>query len=387
MPHCKRLRFIGRLHCHWLCSDRSDFYSGMVQAIRFFKGWKNRTARGGSLPLHFWISRLSYGTRNWSFLTRFVFAFLMTASYVMACQVPVFRYALERWLTDQYEILVLHDGPIHPDGLGRLERLRTLASQDSNAVVRDVDIQESKNDGYRRLWQDKKADHASLLAVYYPQSAHEIPDRLLRVTAFDDSSIDRLLESPLRQKIAERLAKGVSAAWIFVPTGDATKDAPARKILDEELTRCQRLLVLPTLEELELKDEASREAAGKMRIAFETLTLARDDPHEIVLKSMLLRSESDLMGLDEPLAFPVFGRGRVLYALVGKGINREMIHSACQFMVGPCSCQVKAQNPGFDLLMSCDWEKSIGGVKISDPLPEEPSEPVLLKIPPGRSGK
>jgi hypothetical protein len=226
-----------------------------------------------------------------------------------------------------------------------------------------------------------------LLAVYYPQSAREIPDRLLRVAAFDDDSISQLFDSPLRQKVAERLAKGVSAVWIFAPSGDASKDEPAQRLLEQELARCQQLLVLPTLEELELKDDESREAAGKMRIAFEIVTLERNDTKEHDLQSMLLKSESDLMGLDEPLAFPVFGRGRVLYALVGKGINREMIHNACQFMVGPCSCQVKAQNPGFDLLMSCDWEKTIGGVKISDPLPEAPSEPVLLKIPPGRNAK
>jgi hypothetical protein len=305
----------------------------------------------------------------------------------MACQVPVFRYALERWLADQYEILVLHDGPMLGESLARFEKLQALASQDSNSVVRDIDIQTSKNPGYLRLWEDKKGDHQALLAVFYPQSAREIPDRLMQVSALDDASIDRLFESPIRQKIAERLAKGVSAVWIFAPSGDASKDEPARQMLEQELARCQKLLVLPTLEELELKDQESRDAAGKMRIAFETVTLDSNDANELNLRSMLLKSESDLMGLDEPLAFPVFGRGRVLYALVGKGINREMIHSACQFMVGPCSCQVKAQNPGFDLLMSCDWEKAIGGVKISDPLPEAPSEPVLLKIPPGRSSK
>ena len=31
------------------------------------------------------------------------------ASVAIACQVPVFRYALERWPADNYELVVLHD--------------------------------------------------------------------------------------------------------------------------------------------------------------------------------------------------------------------------------------------------------------------------------------
>jgi hypothetical protein len=81
-------------------------------------------------------------------VTWFLIVFLMMMSSVMACQVPVFRYALERWLADQYEIVVLHDGPIQRDALDRFEKLQALASQNSNAVVRDIDIQETKNQGY-----------------------------------------------------------------------------------------------------------------------------------------------------------------------------------------------------------------------------------------------
>ncbi len=317
----------------------------------------------------------------------FLPAFLLISSWASACQVPVFRYALERWLADQYEILVLHDGPMSDDTQARFQKLSESASQASNSIVRDVDIRQSKNPGYLRLWEDKKGDQPSLMAVFYPQSAHEIPDRLLHASPLSHASSGYLFASPLRETIAQRLAKGLSAIWIFVPTGDAEKDEPVLKTLEQELVRCQQLLVLPTLEELELKDAEAQETAGKLRIEFATVTLARDDSKEEYLRTMLLKSESDLATLNEPMAFPVFGRGRVLYALVGKGINREMIHSACQFMVGPCSCQVKAQNPGFDLLMDCDWESAIGGVKISDPLPESPEQPVLLKIPPGRNAK
>ena len=84
------------------------------------------------------------------------------------------------------------------------------------------------------------------------------------------------------------------------------------------------------------------------------------------------------------MAFPVLGRGRVLYALVGKGISEDTIAMASSFVVGPCSCQVKNLNPGFDLLLSVNWDEQLAGPKLSKEVPEATSEPVLLTIPPGR---
>ena len=73
--------------------------------------------------------------------------------------------------------------------------------------------------------------------------------------------------------------------------------------------------------------------------------------------SILINSEPDLFDyMSYPMAFPVYGRGRALYALVGAGINEWNINEACAFITGACSCEVKALNPGVDLLMMVDWE-------------------------------
>jgi hypothetical protein len=71
---------------------------------------------------------------------------------------------------------------------------------------------------------------------------------------------------------------------------------------------------------------------------------------------MLLATEPDLKQSSGPIAFPVFGQGRALYALVGKGIKHETIDEAASFLIGSCSCQVKEKNPGSDLLMAVDWK-------------------------------
>ena len=312
---------------------------------------------------------------------------LCLASWVLACQVPVFRYALERWVSDKYEILIIHDGPLNDTDQGLKESLAKSVGEKSNSSVRSIDIRQSTDAGIVELWKKHSPSRNAVMAILYPLGARDVPNRLMHVGSFDERATKSLVDSPLRSETAKRLVAGESAVWIFVPSGHADKDVPALETLNRKLLRCQQELKLPAVEELAIEDAKTMEKAAQMRIEFSTITLARDDAQEQYPLKMLLASEDDLATSDEPLAFPVFGRGRVLYALVGKGINDEMIQRACQFMVGPCSCQVKAQNPGFDLLMNVDWETAVGDVLLSDPLPDASSEPVLLKIPAGRKAK
>jgi hypothetical protein len=92
---------------------------------------------------------------------------------------------------------------------------------------------------------------------------------------------------------------------------------------------------------------------------------------------MLLRSEEGLESSREPMVFPIFGRGRKLDALAGKGISTENVEEYCAFLSGPCSCQVKLQNPGLDLLLAAEWESVPGGEKApaQAPPPAPPAAP------------
>jgi hypothetical protein len=102
-------------------------------------------------------------------------------------------------------------------------------------------------------------------------------------------------------------------------------------------------------------------------VRFGLLEIAHDDPDEDLLVSALLKSEPDLERYGEPMAFPVFGRGRALYALVGDGIQEKNIREACQSMLAWCSCEIKALSPGTDLLISADWSRPFGGRMVTDP--------------------
>jgi hypothetical protein len=222
------------------------------------------------------------------------------------------------------------------------------------------------------------------IVVQYP---HEFgQDDPVFTTPWDANSVARLVGSPLRSELSQRLAAGQTAVWLVLSCGDAQKDEAAIATLTEELKRLEADLKLP---EQTAEDALETEQFGgpSVRIEFSVLSVSRTGADE-ALVAMLLHSESDLPELTDPLVFPVFGRGRALLPLVGAGITPPNIAEYAEFLVGACSCQVKEQNPGFDLLLTADWNRLLqdaGAKPATTVSPNSPvaSEPELVPIPSG----
>lgn len=312
---------------------------------------------------------------------------LIGSSLAIACNVPVFRYALERWPADLYEIVVIHDGPFSEADqatFNHLENSDHLSTVSANFRVRAIAADEVKDPQLMKLWSSRAERDRPLAITMYPRNAREVPDRIVGVMPLSDQVVDAVVDSPVRQKLAKQLLAGDSAVWVFVPCGDAEQDRTALKMLELQMQRNQEELKLPPQDEIESDEFFRADNPIELRLSFSMVTLDRTDVKERFLLQMLLGSESDLETLDQPMAFPVIGRGRVLYALVGKGIFPDTIEMASRFVVGPCSCQVKDQNPGFDLLMAIDWDKKMGGSKLSREATQQSSKPILIEIPPGK---
>jgi hypothetical protein len=253
-------------------------------------------------------------------LRRLVLILFLCATTAFACSVPVFRYALEHWAADPYRVSVPHGVKLEGNfkitvGAAQRIELRQPLPMRNDEVIWSADSTEA---------------NAKLL-----------------------------VDSPARQQIAERLANGESAVWVLLECGDKTKDAAAEKFLDERLEYLSSVMELPKLDQQDVKNGLVSIPGDGLRLAFSTLRLKRDDAVESAFIAMLLASEPDLRSLHEPIAFPIFGQGRVLYALVGKGIKVETVDRAAQFLIGSCSCQVKEQNPGVDLVMAVDWKQMV----------------------------
>lgn len=302
-----------------------------------------------------------------------------------ACQVPVFRYALERWAADPYEILVLANGPLTEDDQATVDILNRASDGQKNPpfAINVVDLESTTDKSLAELWQQRSSGSGPLLAVLYPTRA-QVSSRLAHTVPLSTEAARCVLDSPARSEVLSNLQKGDSAVWLFLPCGDAEKDEVAFATLKEQLAMDSERASLPSAEDMEVSPELMQQVKIGLRVEFSIVRIDPEDPKERFLVDSLLNSESDLRQFNEPMAFPVFGRGRVLYALIGRGIAAETIRSASAFITGPCSCQVKDQNPGFDLLMPSDWEQALGDILISEPIPTSAQQPRLLTIPPGR---
>ena len=310
---------------------------------------------------------------------------LTIAGSLMACQVPVFRYALERWSPDQYRILVLTEAPLNAEQQAALKTLEGTPELPSQATIKVHDVSTTKDAFVKQLWKDREKDSSPMMVALYPERSSVNAEQVACSFPLSAQSVAQVVDSPARKEIIDKLSEGHSAVWIFLESGDAAKDQAALTRLQEQLEKDIEWLKLPSPEEMEISPELLGSTKIPLQIQFSVVSVRRDDLKEQFLIDCLLNSESDLRGFDEPMAFPVFGRGRVLYAVVGQGISADTIRKASSFIVGPCSCQVKEQNPGFDLLLGCDWDEMVGETFISEPIPEGDSEPKLLTIPAGRA--
>lgn len=308
-------------------------------------------------------------------LTLVVLSYVTVMSpHVHACKIPVFRYALERWPPDAYEVAILHRGPLSDSDNQLVEKLREAAQAETNpanvtVLTVDLDQQASAEGAGESL--AKKYGHVALphMVVHYPPLG---PERWEAWSGLlGSNNVNRLIDSPLRRQIIERLLAGDSAVWVLIECGDAKQDDAAEETLRQELKRMEQTLELPPLELLEAEQEFQYDTAVELRIGFTLFRLRRDDPSEQAFLSMLLRSESDLMDFQEPIVIPIFGRGRTFFALVGRGIDAGNIEDSCRFICGDCSCQVKQQNPGIDMLFAVNWDESVRGSAFRDvELPE-----------------
>lgn len=284
-----------------------------------------------------------------------------------ACSVPVFKYALAYWQADLYEVIVFHRGPLSLEGqaaVNRIQKASWNADLRANVAVKTVDLTGSPGIVMQKLWEVQPDSELPCMVVRYPKFSGISDD--VWAGRFTAANVESLLNSPVRKEIVRRILDGEAAVWVLLESGAQEQDEAAASLLEAQLKRMT--------ENLKIKlPEGSQEQLHRIdpRVSFSMMRLSRDDPNERIFAQMLLRSEWDLKVTLSPMAFPIFGRGRALYALVGEGIRESNIEIACSFLAGWCSCVIKEQNPGVDLLMSVNWD---------DVIPEELYEEAMLLL-------
>ncbi|MBN2311059.1 MAG: hypothetical protein JXR94_18935 [Candidatus Hydrogenedentes bacterium] len=280
-------------------------------------------------------------------------ALVAAAVPAYACQVPVFQWALENWAPDRYDVFAFHRGPLSDEDAALLGPLEGVVQGEEglpNVRVHTVDVEGPMDERAAAVWNAQSSPTLPWIVLRYPPAIPLLAD--LWASPLTREAVEALADSPARRTVSQHLLEGAAAVWVLLRTGDAGKDAPAEDILKTELEAVHEM------QRTDLQDAGDGDATFFAQ--FPWVSLERDDPAEQPFIEMLLRSEPDLLSYDEPMAFPIFGRGRALYALVGPGINADTIQEACTFLAGACSCLVKDQNPGLDMLITADWDSAAG---------------------------
>ena len=278
-----------------------------------------------------------------------------------ACDTPVYRYALEGWPPDPFVAFIFHKGELTEDQNEIVTVLRKAMESEeapTNIYVRPVDVSGELGKIDKGIWEAVKTESLPLVAITYPGLPN--PEGVVWKSPLDLTSAKLILDSPVRHETATRLIRGETCVWILIESGKKDLDDAAVKLIETVPKEVPSREAAPDPYGPPPEGEEDAEPASKKwEMSSSVLRISRDNAAEAMLLKMLLGSEPDLYDKEyegEPMAFPVFGRGRVLFALVGKGINRDNILMACEFLLGPCACEIKNLNPGTDMLIAANWD-------------------------------
>jgi len=289
-----------------------------------------------------------------------------------ACNVPVFRYALERWPASPYQAVILADAPLTTSEHGALRLLEGAGDRTNgvlNLTVRQYTKAELARSGLaERLPQlDSPGPHLHLL---FP-AATGITTAIWSGPLTEKSAM-AIIDSRIRRELVRKILAGNSGVFILLESGNRARDAHAEKALKGHLANLAASLKLPagvvatdgavTGDAPAGTDPINRlRSAIPLKVAFASLRLARKGADDILVAT-LMDLEPDLAESgDQPMVFAVYGRGRALVPLIGRGITARNVGDVAAFLTGACSCQIKALNPGTDLLLRHDWDRSVLG--------------------------
>ncbi len=320
-------------------------------------------------------------------------ASLSWATVALPCNTPVNRYALYKWHASPYYIFHLRKGGDDSKGKPIQEGLKKFfTSDDHEAQGEKAEGKKVTNFSYVAIDIDNQEEFTQLPPKirHSLQSVDEskypfylvVNPRGREVYRGDLEVKDLALmaDSPARQKMAKHLHDGCDGVLFFLPN----EDKEASKKASEEVDKVIKLVApkeegkkeekkATSLDELiQGTDELSDSPLNVTRI-----TLDRKDPAEKWFIRFLYACEDmEEEDLKEPMVYAAYGRGRIMEPYLGGGIIADNLLMVIRFINGPCSCQVKDENPGVDLLTTWDWHTS--AVKIAKQIGEETGNEHLL---------
>jgi hypothetical protein len=233
---------------------------------------------------------------------------LLSGLISLACTTRVSEWVLLNALQEKYTLISYHN-TLSSEKVNRQNNALKEKFKHANLNVSSVIKEDLKQPYY---------------ALYYKNKFLE------KYTDYND--INHLATSPLREKIAVELLEGKLCVLLFLKSGDEAKDYNRLQILQN------------TLKSSPLKDIIT------------IVESDRNNREEAQFTSLLLNVEDDLKNIREPMLFGIFGKFKALEPLLAGGITEENINLMIDYLKAECSCLIKDDLPGKDILFSGNWE-------------------------------
>lgn len=351
-----------------------------------------------------WLGRRT----TWSWVLSAAVTLAVLAAAVLstgpgrACNTPVYRYAMYNWSQSPYYVFYFHEA--EPSAAEQevnqiLTDLGDSFPMTINLGLESVDASDEEKLEYlpenvTEAWAARPEGVTSRYLVYSTRGVELFAGEL------DKETIDAMIDSPARQKLCGLLGEGNAAVLVFVPGPDEEENRRVEKVLVDVAAQVASgklpggfedpafSSVLPaesSEDEAAGDDDAGGADAGgddatgepsdddgdgdptdllgqaaepqEAALRLAQMKLDRSDESEQWLLRSLMAIEPDLYDfVDKPMVFAAYGRGRAMEPYIGDGITVENLIDCVMFLSGPCSCMVKDQNPGVDLLVKFDWE-------------------------------
>ncbi len=309
-----------------------------------------------------------------------VIAGVMTLGSVLsarACDTPVYRYAMYRWFPAPYEVYYFYQDKMSDSATAIkkiIDKNQEIEGPIANIVFLPVDLNKDKEltsvpPDIKEAWQKQEKPTIPNYLISSPFGLH------LYMGKLEESELEPLVDSPVRQQIGKQLAQGKAGVFILLKGEDEKANENADKILKSVVRDVSsgkvELYMMPSYGPPDGADAGADAVPPHPQVGM--VELKRDDPKEKWLAKTLLSLEPDLLAEKGPIVFLIYGRGRALFSCLGKGIVRDNLLQDVEFITGACSCTVKDGNPGIDLLMRFDWDTA--AMKLAQSFgPEEGNE-------------
>ncbi len=269
---------------------------------------------------------------------------------VTACDTPVYRYALERWHPGDFDLVLFHQGPLKPaDGplIQQLAGASQAGGGGANFKLEQVDVATSPPGAMGTVWARQHAVRMPWLVLRYPRSKADEPDAWCG--PLNSQTVQFFQSNPTTAQVAAEIGRGDRIPMLVFLSGHEARDEPFRRSLALELKKLEQKVWVA-------ESSQNTSQSNAVTVAFPLSIISRQNAEGRFLAQIVFNSDPELAQSREPILVPVFGRGRALCALPASRVDEAALHKIRDFLLGTCSCEVKDQNPGLDLMIHADWQ-------------------------------